>query len=196
MGVKPLGLVLRRNPVGKRHHEVGGEAQVLAAHNVEERDTPSSKPRTIHFDQPMRCVGGHQASLTRASRQHEACFLEGLARCCHHKGALEGGGRRRGELAPCRIFVLPVDLAARKYQRTGGKIDLVMAHYHENFEPLPSIAQNDDRGRRACHSNALAGVAHQTLSVAPAGNGNASRYFWYSGSTSIARLANRSTTAL
>jgi hypothetical protein len=40
----------------------------------------------------MRRVGIHQASLARASRQHEACLLEGLPRCCHHKGAVEDAG--------------------------------------------------------------------------------------------------------
>src|SRR5262249_28655508 len=170
--------------------------QVLAAHNVEERDHPGSKRRTIRLDHSMRRLGIHQACLSRASRQHKACLLEGLPRCCHHKGPLEAAGSRPGELAPCRILVLPIDLAARKYQRAGGKIDLAMAHHHENFESLPSIAQNNDRCSRACRSDAVAGVGHQAGSVASAGNGNASRYFWYSGSTSIARLANSRTTAL
>jgi hypothetical protein len=74
------------------------------------------------------------------SEQH-AAFLEGFA----NGGDAEGEGgwiERQSNVQVCgKQAVRFLDAAAGKHQRAAGKIDLVMAHHHEHFQAVGSVAQ-------------------------------------------------------
>src|SRR5215210_63925 len=94
-------------------------------------------------------------------RQEDAAFLKGFADRGDPK--TQGSGVQplaaRIKLRHGDDFLIAlVDAAARKYQRARVKVDLIMAHHHENLD-LPTtvvrprraeaVAQQQDSGRRA-----------------------------------------------
>ena len=57
MRVEALRHDLRRDPVGERHHQVGGQHQVFLAHDVDERGLALEQRRAVGLDQAVRRIG-------------------------------------------------------------------------------------------------------------------------------------------
>ena len=130
--------------------------------------------------------GGTRSSSPRASREQHAAFLERFA----DRGDLERGERvgaadeRSGELGVRRLHP-----PARKDERAGGEVDLMMAHDHEGLEPRRAVPQEHDgrggagrsrarslRARAPSPSAGSAGSCRSRSSAVPAMNSIARGY--------------------
>ena len=104
----------------------------LAGHEPGEGRGAVEAPRAPGRDEPVPAAW---------ARDQHAAFLERLA----DRGDLQRGERiratvkRRGELGVRRLHP-----PARKDQRAGGEVDLMMAHDHEGFEPSRSVPEEED----------------------------------------------------
>ena len=100
--------------------------------------------------------------MLTASRQQDARLLESLANRRSPQFGLPRGGPfiDREPVEHPRVGVLRIHLATGKHQRARGKIDLVVAHHHENLKARFAIAkQHDGRSRHGRRDRFFHGVS-------------------------------------
>ncbi len=141
MSVETLRHEAGGDPVGEGEEPVDRGDERLAGH---ERSEGRGAVETRH------APGGDEPVPAARTRDQHAAFLERLA----DRGDLErcervdAGAQRRGQLGVRRLHP-----AARKDQRAGGEVDLMMAHDHEGLEARRSVPQEQDgrggSGRRS-----------------------------------------------
>ena len=143
-GIEALGQNFRRNPMGEGRQHIGGEGQFLRRRQRRHGAFACFQCRGIACAQVNHFRPTDQHPVA-AGQQHAGLF-ETFADC------------RDPERAVAAFPFLPVpvsgqtvawlDLAAGKDQRPGCEIDGMMTAHHEDFQPLPAIAQQQYRAGR------------------------------------------------
>ena len=144
MHVEAPGRVLGRDPVRAmaERRRVGNE--VLGLQEVPERHAAAMHAGPPARDDPPGVL--RRQHRLRAPRQQHARLLERLA---HGRDAVrprplaEAPGGARSERG---IPIFRIDLAARKDQRAGRKVEFRAAQHHEDLEAVRPVAQDEHAG--------------------------------------------------
>src|SRR5262249_42628107 len=118
----------------------------------------------------------HEPPRLDVAREQDSGFLEGFA----YGRSAERAHRIRplisavGVVSERRLAVTSVHAATWKDERTGNKVDLVMAFYHKDLEPDVAVSHQEDgcrRKRRDCrfaligHSNCPSTYRRNTVTT-------------------------------
>ena len=142
MRVEALGHHLGGDPVGEVREIVAGQVQIALIDQIAKCQRLGIEP----IAPGIRNFGGRNRRTAAPPCQQDAGLFKDLAnrsRAQHRllSGLLLVGGEPADHTL---VRILRIDLAARKNQRPGRKIDLVVAHDHEDLQPLGAVAQQHD----------------------------------------------------